>query len=197
MNDKHFAPSIQTPSFATRLDVYEVERAHRKFWSLADKTHVRYRSQGCYPVFRPRSHVVRRSLPEAIIPLRSSGSGSHEHALEKFFSIHAPSGVAAWADGWEHYGSFAGQYSGQFRSWLDSELVFGRTCLVSLSSDVALVADRDLRFSVILAPAQLIFDLEDCFGGASNLRDDFIRYVESGDFGEGVEDAAWAIEELT
>ena len=38
-------PGVPTPSFALRLDTYEVERLHVKFWSLVDMVHVGYRSQ--------------------------------------------------------------------------------------------------------------------------------------------------------
>lgn len=189
-------PGVPTPSFASRLDTYEVERLHVKFWSLVEMVHVGYRSQRCYPVFRPRPQLQCRTIPEGILPLKEIGGRSHEAAMERFFAAHADSGVAVWADGYAHYGTFAGVYSAEFRSWVDSNLVFGPVMLVSEDKDVALIADRDLRFTVIIAPPHIVEHLDECFGGRDALQMDFLDFVKRGDFGEGPEDLDWALREL-
>lgn len=190
-------PAVPAPSFTSRLDTYDVERLHSRFWSLVDVKHVRYRSQRCYAVYRSRPGAEFRILPEGICPLKSIGRKSHEAAMEQFFSVHASSGVAVWPEGYAHYGTFAGAYSDEFRSWIDANLVFGPVCLMSRSDDVALVADRDLRFSVVIASPEIIKDLDECFGGRDQLEKDFVNYVKCGDFGEGVDDFEWVVRELT
>ena len=191
-----FSPAIKTPSFARRLDVYEVERVHSRFWSLVSERHVRYRENRCYPLYGARPNAGSRILPDVFRPLKETGGWSQEEAMKRFFMEYAGPLVSVWPEGYSHCGTFSGFYSDKFLSWVDRSLVFGPAFIMSQDRDMALVVDRDLRFSTAIATEQVIMDFDKCFGGRDRIEKNFLAYVEKGGVGEGVDDLDWVVREL-
>lgn len=184
------------PAWLRRLNAYEVEEAHERFWRLCEIRRAPSIGDPCRDVVWPRSEFAARAIPEGILPLDAECGFDHDVKLEMFFLKHSPRGIIGWSLEGAHYGSFAGPYNADMRSWLARELAFGTICCIAQETGLVLVADRDLRFSVIGASLETIEDLEDAFGGADALRYEFVRHIEAHDLGVGEPDSQWATEHL-
>ncbi len=154
------------PAWLRRLDAYEIEEAHERFWRLCEIRRAPSIGDPCRNVVWPRSEFAARAIPEDILPLDAECGFDHDVKLEMFFLKHSPKGIIGW--------SFEG----------------------AQEADIILVADKDLRFSVIGASLETIEYLEDAFGGANALRSEFVRYIEAHDLGMGEPDSEWATEHL-
>lgn len=184
------------PAWLRRLDIYEVEEAHERFWRLCEIRRAPSINDVCRSILWPRSDISARALPEGIIPLDSDFGFDHDMRLEAFFETHSPTGIIWWSFEAAHYGSFAGKYKYNMRSWLARELPFGTICGIAIDADIIIVADNDLRFSVIGASLEIIANLEDNFGGRNSLMHEFVRHIEAHDLGVGEVDSRWAAEYL-
>src|SRR3546814_16588938 len=72
------------PGWLQRLDVYEVEEAHERFWRLCEMRHAPSVVDPCRDVVWPRSEVAARAIPEGILPLDAECGFDHDVKLEKF-----------------------------------------------------------------------------------------------------------------
>jgi hypothetical protein len=174
-----------------RLDTFEVEREQERFWELCRLRLVPYAANPCLSLVWPSDHQYARLIPEGINPLHDEVGFSHERSLERFFEVCSPNGIIAWDLNAPHYGTFAGPYSLQMRAWLSKKMLHGPICALSADSDVTLVANHDLRFTVIGVSNQWAQTLDDCFGGKEALEAEFEAHLARGDFGRGLVDVDW------
>jgi hypothetical protein len=85
-----------------------------------------------------------------------------------------------------------GKLDDELCRWIKTRLVSNPTCLLSAVSDVFIVIDTQMRYSVIGAPPDVIDKLEKRFGGADALRQTFTDYVDQMRVGSGLDDVKWA-----
>ncbi len=179
------------PPWLRRLDVYEVEENHERFWRVCEIRRAPSANDLCREVVWPKQDVGARVIPGGIIPLDAEVGFDHDARLEQFFTKHSPDGIIAWNLEGAHYGTFAGPYNNDFRSWLAVNLVFGTICGISPSANIVLVAEGDFEYSVIGAPPGVIGDLDLAFGGENALKAVFTHHLELGDMGADPADKEW------
>jgi hypothetical protein len=80
--------------------------------------------------------------------------------------------------------------------WIKTRLVSNPTCLLSATSDVFIIVDTQMRYSVIGGSTEVIDKLEKRFGGADALRQMFSTYVDQMRVGSGLDDVKWAQDHL-
>jgi hypothetical protein len=91
---------------------------------------------------------------------------------------------------------YVARYDRELCHWIKSSFLPNPTCLLSLDEDVLLIADEQLRFSVIGGARDAISLLEMEWGGADALRREFLGYVNGGELGFDRGDEEWALEYL-
>ena len=143
-------------------------------------------------VWWPRN-LEARALREGILPRSRDEGFSDLDLLVRFF--------ASYADGRVLIGDlgssapifrYVARYEERLCRWIKSELVSNPTCLLSLEDDLVLIADEQLRYSVIGGSREAINSLEKEYGGAQALRDQFVDYVNRGELGFDEGDREWA-----
>lgn len=180
------------PPWIRRLDLYETEDTIDRFWRLCRVRLAPSVEEPCREMFWPRKGVEARAIPEGIHPLDAECGFDHDVKLERFFGRFSPVGIIAWGHGRGHQGCFAGPYNEEMRTWMSLNLVSNSICVLGTDTDVLLVTDQVLRFSIIMSSSEVISGLEECFGGRKALEAEFRRHVDVGDLGFGRYDQQWA-----
>jgi len=186
----------EQPNWVNRLDVYDVEFYHDKFWSLCRSAVERFEDNPCAEFIWPRDGVFARAVPGDIHPLNREHGFDHAEKLERYFSDISPSGLIFWDYEVQYAGSYLGPYNEEMRSWVSGTLVATTWCVVSPDADVAVIMQRDLDASMIVGSQAVIAKLDDAFGGADVLRDNFIAYIEQGGFACSTRFAPWAFQHI-
>jgi len=182
----------EKPSWVKRLDVYEVEFYHRKFWGLCRPAMERLDDDPCAEFIWPREGMSARAVPADIHPLSRERGFDHEEKLERFFSEVSPSGLIFWDYDVHHIGSYLGPYNRDMRIWVARELVATTWCVISPDADLAVIMQHELEASMIVGSPAVIAHLDNVFGGSHALRAEFIAHVEGGGFFWGAQYAPWA-----
>lgn len=177
-------------------NVYEIERCHNQFFALFKKTFIRYRDVSCLSWMWPQGDVSVRAIPESIVPLGEEEGYDHAANLKRFFDKFSPSGIVAWPEAAPHWGTFEGRYNDKTCQWFEANFHVGYICCISKDSKIGLVADRDMRFSVVACEEEKAEYLDEVFGGGKALKNTFIEFLESGDFGNGPGDKEWAMRHI-
>lgn len=171
----------EPPSGIRNLDSDELEDVRERFWHLCEvRSAPLPRNPHCTLIW-PRPTLEARCVPEGVHPLDAECGFDHDVKLERFFERHAPEGVVVWHPEAMHFGAFLGPYNEEMRIWTTTNFFTGDVCYIAKGKDLVLIADNDLNFSVIGAAAPIISDLEEVFGGADALKQEFTRHVDVGD----------------
>jgi hypothetical protein len=179
-----------------RLDVYEVERFHRRFWSLCRPAMERLDENPCAEIIWPRANVCARAIPNAIHPLDRIDGYDHAEKLDSYYSMVSPSGLIFWDYHVPHIGSYLGPYNRDMRCWVEDKMIATIWCAVSPDLDLAIVMYRDLEASIVMGRNKPIAALDRVFGGKEALRQVFIDHVETGGFAGSVRFSGWAYEHI-
>jgi hypothetical protein len=85
-----------------------------------------------------------------------------------------------------------GKLDADLARWIRTRLVSNPTCLLAATSDVFLVTDSQMHYSVLGGAPEIIERFEKRFGGADALRRTFTDFVDQMRVGSGLEDLKWA-----
>jgi hypothetical protein len=90
----------------------------------------------------------------------------------------------------------SGRLDEELCRWIKTRLVSNPTCLLSAVTDVFIVVDTQLHYSVVGGPSDVIDKFEKRFGGAEALRQTFSSFVDQMRVGSGLDDVKWAQDHL-
>jgi len=186
----------ELPNWVRRLNTFEVEELHDKFWGFCYRAMEKFGENPCAEFLWPRHGVQARAIPGDIHPLAEEHGFSHEKCLEAFFAQVSPSGLVYWDHDVVYAGSFLGPYDKKMRFWVADKLIATTWCAVSPDCDLAMVMERDLDASMIMGSDEMIRSLESAFGGPDALKQAFVDHVERGDFGHLPRFSSWAYEHI-
>lgn len=85
-----------------------------------------------------------------------------------------------------------GKLGADIALWIRTRLVSNPTCLLASTSDVFLITDSRMNYSVLGGPPDVIELFEKRFGGAETLRRTMADYVDQRRVGAGLDDLKWA-----
>jgi hypothetical protein len=171
----------------------ERKSVQQRFEKLAGKRFAPSAKKPRQEVWWPKAPLDGRAFPEGIHPPASDDGFNESARLLGFLS-----GVG----GSEFYVANLSAPSPQFRHtgklhadlalWIRTRLVSNPTCLLSVTRDVFLVMDSQMKYSVIGAAPEVIELFEKRFGGAEALRRNVTDYVDQMRVGAGLDDLKWA-----
>jgi len=144
----------------------------------------------------PKEPVSVLVFPEGIQPFNNADGIKHESTLDQFFLRYAPRGVFVWAPDYEKSGCFSAKYNKLLRSWIASEMILTPVCIMAIEATILILADDQLRYSILGASDTQIKELKTMLGGVTKLRADFESYVNGLEVGFGESDRQWAHEYL-
>jgi hypothetical protein len=189
-------PMIEPPEWIRRLDVYEVEAFHRKFWTYCYRAREKFGENPCGEFIWPSKGVSARALPGGIHPLGPDEGFDHEERIERFFNDISPDGMAFWGHRRYAVGTFLGPCNTAMRAFVDRELIMLTWCAVSPTAHLAMVIERDWEASLVMGSQEVIDHLDFVFGGPEKLRQAFVDHVERGDFADHPRFSSWAYEHI-
>ena len=169
--------------------------AHAYFKAFASMTEARpcpTASHNGREVDWPKAPLEIRAIPEGTMPLDEEEGYDHDKILSAFFSRNAPDGVVAWSIPATNQGAFKATYDSELVHWLRTELIASPLVIVSAAKDILLIANEQLRYTIVASSPEIVSDLEDEFDGPQAMRSTFADWVESNSLGFGDEDREWA-----
>ena len=180
-------------------DLTPAERSEvqQRFEMLASARFAPSTKRPRFEVWWPKAPLDGRALPEGIHPYSSDDKGDdnfNEAArLVGFLNSVSPGEfyIANLSAPKPHF-RHTGRLDDDLCEWIKTRLVSNPTCLLSAASDVFLVVDTQMRYSVLGGSSDVIDKFEKRFGGAEALRQTFSSYVDQMRIGNGIEDVKWA-----
>jgi hypothetical protein len=154
-----------------------------------------------FEVWWPKAPLDGRALPEGIHPHTPDDKGDdtfNEAArLVGFLNSVSPGEfyIANLSAPKPHF-RHTGRLDDDLCQWIKTRLVSNPTCLLSASSDLFIIVDTQMRYSVLGGSSDVIDKFEKRFGGADALRQTFSNYVDQMRIGNGIEDVKWAQDHL-
>ncbi|MBL1430779.1 MAG: hypothetical protein COA60_004590 [Robiginitomaculum sp.] len=144
----------------------------------------------------PKPPLIARVLPGGILLMEDEGYYDSSQQVEELFTKFSSQGVVFWGIGAEKYGVFQAPFDAVTRRWIKAELIFSPTCILSLESDLIMISDEQLDFSVIGGSPLIINEMEKLFGGAKELKKRLLKAIDDRMIGFGKDDQIWAKEYL-
>jgi hypothetical protein len=180
-------------------DLTPAERSEvqQRFETLASARFAPSTKRPRFEVWWPKAPLDGRALPEGIHPYSSDDTGDdtfNEAArLVGFLNSVGPGEfyIANLSAPKPHF-RHTGRLDDELCRWIQTRLVSNPTCLLSAASDVFIVVDTQMRYSVLGGSSEVIDKFEKRFGGAEALRQTFSSYVDQMRIGNGIEDVKWA-----
>lgn len=166
------------PEGVFRLDMSDYQSTHSRFWNLCRQEPLQIWTGKCVDFIFPKETLATRAIPFHIMPL-----DRHASVLDSFFQKHSPTGVDLWSVEGYHYGTYRGRYDREFRGWAAGELPFGTFCILAVDVDLVQISFKDFEFTLLAGSKSLIDDLEQRFGGAAQMKREFLSHLDSGEFG--------------
>lgn len=113
--------------------------------------------------------------------------------VDHFLTARSPSGVAVWALGTEAGGVFVAQPPMDLvRNWILTDLILSPSVILSIDSELLLITDEQMRFSVLGASKADLAELDQRLGGTANYCKILTQHIQNGEIGFGAEDIDWA-----
>jgi len=180
-------------------DLTPAERSdvQRRFETLASARFAPSAKRPRFEVWWPKAPLDGRAFPEGIhAPEADDGTADpfNESArLIGFLNSVSPGEfyIANLSAPKPHF-RHTGKLDDELCRWIKTRLVSNPTCLLSVASEVFVIVDTQMRYSVIGGSSDVIDKLEKRFGGADALRQTFSSYVDQMRVGSGLDDVKWA-----
>jgi hypothetical protein len=180
-------------------DLTPTERGEvqQRFETLASARFAPSAKRPRFEVWWPKAPLDGRAFPEGIHPPETddkSGDSFNESArLIGFLNAVSPGEfyIANLSAPKPHF-RHTGKLDDELCRWIKTRLVSNPTCLLSVGSDVFIIVDSQMRYSVVGGPSDVIDKFEKRFGGAVALRRTFTDYVDQMRVGSGLDDVKWA-----
>ena len=176
-------------------DLAPAERAEvqLRFESLASKRFAPSAKKPRQEVWWPKAPLDGRAFPEGFHPPDGDASFNESARLIGFLNNVCPGEffIANLSAPRPHF-RHTGKLDDDLCRWIKTRLVSNPTCLLSTSTDVFLIFDSQLRYSVLGANPEHIVQFEKRFGGAEALQATFTSYVDQMRIGSGIDDVKWA-----
>jgi hypothetical protein len=180
-------------------DLTPAERTEvqQRFESLASARFAPSPKRPRFEVWWPKAPLDGRAFPEGIHPAEGDESFNESARLVGFLNTVAPGEfyVANLSAPKPHF-RHTGRLDEELAHWIKSRLVSNPTCLLSSSTNVFLIIDTQLNYSVMGGSPDVIARFEKTFGGADGLKQTFADFVDQMRLGNGLEDVKWAQEHL-
>ncbi len=184
-------------------DLTPAERSEvqQRFETLASARFAPSTKRPRFEVWWPKAPLDGRALPEGIHPhtVDDKGDDNFNEAarLVGFLNSVSPGEffIANLSAPKPHF-RHTGRLDDDLCQWIKTRLVSNPTCLLSAVSDVFIVVDTQMRYSVLGGSSDVIDKFEKRFGGADALRQTFSSYVDQMRIGNGIEDVKWAQDHL-
>jgi len=176
-------------------DLTPAERAEvqQRFETLASKRFAPTAKRPRQEVWWPKAPLDGRAFPEGIHPPDGDSAFNESARLVGFLNSVSPGEffIANLSAPRPHF-RHTGKLDEGLCRWIKTRLVSNPTCLLSVSHDVFLIHDSQLRYSVLGANPDVISQFETRFGGADALQRTFAGYVDQMLIGTGIDDVRWA-----
>jgi hypothetical protein len=183
-------------------DLTPAERSdvQQRFETLASARFAPSAKRPRFEVWWPKAPLDGRAFPEGIHAPEADDKGDsfNESArLIGFLNNVSPGEfyIANLSAPKPHF-RHTGRLDDDLCRWIKTRLVSNPTCLLSADSDVFVIVDTQLGYSVIGGSSDVIDKLEKRFGGADALRQTFSSYVDQMRVGAGHDDMKWAQDHL-
>jgi hypothetical protein len=184
-------------------DLTPAERSEvqQRFETLASARFAPSPKRPRFEVWWPKAPLDGRAFPEGIHAPEDAGksedSFNESTRLVGFLNSVSPGEfyIANLSAPKPHF-RHTGRLDDDLCRWIKTRLVSNPTCLLSAVTDVFLVVDSHMRYSVLGGSSDVIDKFEKRFGGADTLRQTFTNYVDQMRVGSGLEDVKWAQDHL-
>lgn len=172
-------------------------QVQQRFDALASRRFAPTPRNPRFEVWWPRAPLDARAFP-AGIQSRDEESGFNEAARLRGFMNQVCDGEFFIADlsTIRPFFRHAGRYDEDLCRWIKTRLVANHTCLMASNSDVLLIGDQQLGYSVVGGPPDTLELFERRFGGGEALKATFVDYVDQWSLGSGEDDRKWAHDNL-
>jgi hypothetical protein len=171
----------------------ERKAVQQRFESLAAPRFAPTAKKPRQEVWWPRAPLDGRAFPEGIQP--ADGDATFNEATRLIGFLNSVAGgefyIANLSAPKPHF-RHAGRLDEALTSWIKSRLVSNPTCLLAARTDVFLVTDDQMHYSVLGGSPDVIEKFERRFGGAETLQRNFSSYVDLMRIGSGIDDVKWA-----
>lgn len=176
-------------------DLTPAERmaVQQRFESLAARRFAPSPRKPRQEVWWPKAPLDGRAFPEGIHAAEADDSFNESARLlgflrgqfgEEFYVAN----LSAPRPQFRH----TGKLDGALAQWIRTRLVSNPTCLLAAATDVFLITDSQMHYSVLGGTAEIIDQFEKRFGGAEALKRTFLEFVDQMRVGSGLEDLRWA-----
>jgi hypothetical protein len=176
-------------------DLTPVERGEvqQRFEALASKRFAPTTKKPRQEVWWPKAPLDGRAFPEGIHPPEVDASFNESARLLGFLNTTCPGEffIANLSAPKPHF-RHTGKLDEDLCRWIQTRLVSNPTCLLSTSTDVFLIHDSRMNYSVFGAAPEIVALFETRFGGAEALQTTFSNYVNQMRVGSGIDDVKWA-----
>lgn len=144
-------------------------------------------------VWWPKAPYDGRAFPEGIHPPEGDDPFNESARLLGFLTgVGGAEFYVANLSAPKPHFLHTGRLDGELAKWIRLRLVSNPTCLLSASTDVFLITDSQLHYSVLGGGSETIEKFEQRFGGAEALQRTFSDFVDQMRVGSGLEDLKWA-----
>jgi hypothetical protein len=183
-------------------DLTPAERSEvqKRFETLASARFAPSAKRPRFEVWWPKAPLDGRAFPEGIHAPQGDDKGdgkadsfNESTRLIGFLNSVSPGEfyVANLSAPKPHF-RHTGRLDDDLCRWIKTRLVSNPTCLLSATSDVFIIVDTQMRYSVIGGSSDVIDKFEKRFGGADALRETFASFVAQMRVGSGLDDVKWA-----
>jgi hypothetical protein len=176
-------------------DLTPAERGEvqQRFEALASKRFAPTPKKPRQEVWWPKAPLDGRAFPEGIHPPDGQSTFNESARLLGFLnSVCAGEYFIANLSAPKPHFRHCGKLDEDLCRWIKSRLVSNPTCLLASGTDVFLIHDSQLRYSVLGATPEIVTQFEKRFGGAAALQQTFGDYVGQMRIGSGIDDVKWA-----
>ncbi len=172
---------------AERMDV------QLRFESLASRRFAPSAKKPRQELWWPKAPLDGRAFPEGIQPAEGDDSFNESARLLGFLNgicggEFYVANLSAPRPQFRH----TGKLDAELARWIRTRLVSNPTCLLAANTDVFLVTDAQMHYSVLGGSSETIEKFEKRFGGAEALKRTFLDFVDQMRVGSGLEDLKWA-----
>ncbi len=175
----------------------ERSEVQQRFETLASARFAPSTKRPRFEVWWPKAPLDGRALPEGIHPNtdddKDDDNFNEAVRLVGFLNSVSPGEfyIANLSAPKPHF-RHTGRLDDDLCRWIKTRLVSNPTCLLSAVTDVFIIVDTQMGYSVLGGSSEVIDKFEKRFGGSEALRQTFSSYVDQMRIGNGIEDVKWA-----
>jgi len=171
----------------------ERQEVQQRFERLAGKRFAPTPKKPRQEVWWPKAPLDGRAFPEGIQPPEGDDPFNESARLLGFLAgLFGGEFYIANLSAPKPYFRHTGKLGPDTARWIRTRLVSNPTCLLASTSDVFLITDSQMKYSVLGGPPDVIELFEKRFGGSDTLRRTMTDFIDQRRVGSGLDDLKWA-----